>query len=85
LLNPKVGLFFLVVAPQYAPSLSVASILALGVIDAVVALVYLTALAVTANLIFERITDCRAQRRLRLYSGAAIALVGVYVFVDAVR
>ncbi|WBP93732.1 LysE family translocator [Mycolicibacterium neoaurum] len=83
LLNPKVGLFFLLLAPQYAPNLTVGSILALGVIDAAVAFLYLTALAIVAARIFTRITDPRTQRRLRVGSGAAISAVGVVILVEA--
>ncbi len=83
LLNPKVGLFFLLLAPQYAPDLTIASVLALGLIDAAVAFVYLTLLAITAARILKRITNPRAQRHLRLGSGAAIAAVGAYIIIDA--
>ncbi|MGN7778605.1 LysE family translocator [Mycolicibacterium sp. 22603] len=82
LLNPKVGLFFLLLAPQYAPDLTVGSILALGAIDAAMAFLYLTVLAIAAARIFTRITNPRAQRRLRLGSGAAIAIVGVLILVE---
>ncbi|MDO3403014.1 LysE family translocator [Mycolicibacterium neoaurum] len=83
LLNPKVGLFFLLLAPQYAPDLTVGSILALGAIDAAVAFLYLTALAIVAARIFTRITNPRTQRRLRVGSGAAIAAVGVLILMEA--
>ncbi|AHC23676.2 MULTISPECIES: LysE family translocator [Mycobacteriaceae] len=82
LLNPKVGLFFLLLAPQYAPNLTVGSILALGAIDAAVAFLYLTVLAIAAARIFTRVTNPRTQRRLRVGSGAAIAIVGVFILVQ---
>lgn len=83
LLNPKVGLFFLLLAPQYAPDLTVMSILALGLIDAAVAFLYLTLLAITAARAFTRITNQQVQRRIRFGSGAAIAAVGIYIVIDA--
>lgn len=83
LLNPKVGLFFLLLAPQYAPQLSFMAVLGLGAIDAAVAFAYLTALAIAAAHVFTRMKNSHAQRRLRLYSGAAIALVGIYIVIRA--
>ncbi|WP_245537889.1 LysE family translocator [Tsukamurella paurometabola] len=83
LLNPKVGLFFLLVAPQYAPALDFGSIMMLGVIDALVAFVWLAFLSVTAAAAVQRLASVSAQRRLRLVSGLAIAAIGAMVLVQS--
>ncbi|MFF1571317.1 LysE family translocator [Leifsonia sp. NPDC058292] len=79
LLNPKVGLFFLAVAPQFIPenSASVENTLLLGAIDAGVALVYLTAVAFLASWAVVWLRRPRVTKMLERTSAAVLGLLGV--------
>lgn len=83
ILNPKVGLFFLLVAPQYAAPLTVRAILSLGVIDAVVAFAWLGILATGASFMAKKLADSRLRRRIFQTMGLIITAIGLYVIGSA--
>lgn len=85
LLNPKVGLFFLAVVPQFLPdggSVAQAA-LVLGVIDALVALAYLAVVAALTTRIVGRLHRPAVQRRIEAGSGGLLALLGAGTVVQA--
>lgn len=85
LLNPKVGLFFLAVVPQFLPAGgSVAqAALVLGAIDAVVAAAYLTAVALVTATVVGVVHRPRVQQRIEAGSGALLAVLGIGTAVQA--
>lgn len=85
LLNPKVGLFFLAVVPQFLPSGGsvVPAALVLGAIDALVALVYLAAIAAVTTRVVGLVGRPAVQRRIEVWSGGLLALLGVGTVVEA--
>lgn len=85
LLNPKVGLFFLAVVPQFLPaggSVGQAA-LVLGAIDALVALLYLAAIAVVTARVVGLVRRPAVQRRIEIGSGGLLALLGAGTAVEA--
>ncbi|MFC9930040.1 LysE family translocator [Streptomyces sp. NPDC127190] len=87
LLNPKVGLFFLAVVPQFltADGADFGSVMALGAIDAVVAVIWLAAVAVGAARAMAWLKRPRVARALEVASSSFLALVGVGILVTAAR
>ncbi|MFF5858567.1 LysE family translocator [Streptomyces sp. NPDC012751] len=87
LLNPKVGLFFLAVVPQFltADAAGFGSVMALGAIDAVVAVIWLAAVAVGAARAVAWLKRPRVARALEVVSSSFLALVGVGTLATAAR
>jgi len=83
ILNPKVGLFFLLIAPQYAAPLTAKAVLSLGVIDAAVAFAWLGLLAVGASFMAKQLTDATLRRRIFQTMGLIITAIGLYVVASA--
>ncbi|MFE1592309.1 LysE family translocator [Nocardia sp. NPDC058705] len=79
LLNPKVGLFFLAVVPQFAPTGSSAATvtMVLGVIDGIVAFVWLLLVAVVAARAVRWLRRPKIARALSNLSSGALAVLGV--------
>ncbi|MFD4443894.1 LysE family translocator [Nocardia sp. NPDC058519] len=79
LLNPKVGLFFLAVVPQFAPvgSSAVSVTMVLGAIDGVVAFVWLLLVSVVAARAVQWLRQPRVGQTLTKLSSAALAAMGV--------
>lgn len=83
-LNPKVGLFFLAVVPQFVPAGdTVRATLLLGALEAVVALTYLTVLAHLAARAVAWIRRPRVTRALDRISAAVLTAFGVGTVVSA--
>jgi threonine/homoserine/homoserine lactone efflux protein len=83
-LNPKVGLFFLAVVPQFVPAGdTVRGTLVLGGLEAVVALTYLTVLAHLAARAVAWIRRPRVTRALDRTSAAVLTAFGVGTVVSA--
>ena len=78
LLNPKVGLFFLAVVPQFLPAqaINVSTIMLLGLIDAVVAFVWLMAIAVGAAKTVHWLRRPKVARAMAGFSSLALGLLG---------
>jgi threonine/homoserine/homoserine lactone efflux protein len=87
MLNPKVGLFFLAVAPQFIPagSASVGSTMLLGAIDAVVALVYLAIVSVVAARAVLWLRRPRVTKVLERTSAAILGVLGIGTIVSSVE
>lgn len=85
LLNPKVGLFFLAVVPQFLPAGGsvVTAALVLGAIDALVALLYLAAIAAATARLVGLVRRPAVQRRIEVGSGGLLALLGAGTVVEA--
>jgi threonine/homoserine/homoserine lactone efflux protein len=79
LLNPKVGLFFLAVAPQFIPQdgASIGNTMILGAIDALVALAYLAIVSVLASRAVLWLRRPRVTRTLERVSAGVLAALGV--------
>ncbi|GAA2987153.1 LysE family translocator [Actinokineospora diospyrosa] len=77
-LNPKVGLFFLAVVPQFLPAHAVGfhMIMLLGVIDGVVAVIWLVVVAVGAARAVLWLRKPRVTRTLDLTSSLMLAVLG---------
>ncbi|WP_432542402.1 LysE family translocator [Kineococcus sp. SYSU DK002] len=83
-LNPKVGLFFLAVVPQFVPAgAGVGATLLLGVVEAAVALTYLTVLAHGAARAVGWLRRPRVTRALDRVSAAVLTAFGVGTIASA--
>jgi threonine/homoserine/homoserine lactone efflux protein len=82
LLNPKVGLFFLAVVPQFLPagSITLSAIMVLGAVDAVVAFAYLVAVAVLAANAVTWLRSPKVSRRLAGASSIVLGALGIATF-----
>lgn len=78
-LNPKVGLFFLAVVPQFLPagSADFGYTMLLGATDAVLSVIYLSALALVAAKANEWLKRPRVTRNLERISGGVLAALGI--------
>lgn len=85
MLNPKVGLFFLAVAPQFIPAdgSSVGSTMLLGAIDALVALVYLAIVSIVAARAVVWLRRPRVTKVLERTSAAILAVLGIGTIVSS--
>ena len=85
MLNPKVGLFFLAVAPQFIPanSASVGNTMLLGAIDAVVALTYLAIVSVIAARAVVWLRRPRVTKILERVSASILAVLGIGTIVSS--
>jgi threonine/homoserine/homoserine lactone efflux protein len=84
-LNPKVGLFFLAIVPQFvAPGLAVfASFLTLGVIDTAVAFVWLVVIAFIAARAVAWLRRPRVTAMLNRVSAAVLTAFGIATVASA--
>jgi threonine/homoserine/homoserine lactone efflux protein len=78
-LNPKVGLFFLAVVPQFLPAgrASFAATMVLGLIDATVALAYFGVLVLASGRALNRLRRPAVTRVLDRAGGGVLAAFGV--------
>ncbi|MGH1564037.1 LysE family translocator [Mumia sp. DW29H23] len=86
-LNPKVGLFFVAVVPQFLPGhhATLGATLLLGVIFAAVGLVYFALIAVVAGRAVEWLHRPRVERAIDRGTAGIIATLGVSTLVSAAR
>jgi threonine/homoserine/homoserine lactone efflux protein len=78
-LNPKVGLFFLAVVPQFLPlsAVNFSTIMTLGMVDGVVAFVWLMLVAVATVRAMLWLQRPKMTRTLHRISSAVLALLGI--------
>ncbi|MBO1739611.1 LysE family translocator [Leifsonia sp. TF02-11] len=86
-MNPKVGLFFLAIAPQFVPrdGNAIGNTLLLGAIDAVVAAGYLAVVAVLASRAVAWLKRPAVTKVLERVSAAILAALGVGTIVLSVE
>jgi threonine/homoserine/homoserine lactone efflux protein len=86
-MNPKVGLFFLAIAPQFVPrdGNAIGNTLLLGAIDAVVAAGYLAIVAVLASRAVAWLKRPAVTKVLERVSAAILAALGVGTIVLSVE
>ncbi|MFF3753239.1 LysE family translocator [Streptomyces sp. NPDC002018] len=87
LLNPKVGIFFVAVAPQFLPEghSVLATTLLFGVIDAVIAASWLLLVAIGADRLMAWLRRPRVTRILEGTAGGALVTLGAVTAVEAAR
>ncbi|MGW5860747.1 LysE family translocator [Streptomyces sp. NPDC055239] len=87
LLNPKVGIFFVAVAPQFLPEghSVLATTLLFGAVDAVIAAGWLLLVAFGADRFMAWLRRPRVARRLEATAGGALVTLGVVTAVEAAR
>ncbi|MFB1042384.1 LysE family translocator [Streptomyces chrestomyceticus] len=87
LLNPKVGIFFVAVVPQFLPrDHSVLGVILLfGVIDAVIAAGWLLLVAVGAGRLLRRLRRPRVHRNLERGTGGVLLALGVGTAAETLR
>ncbi|MEU0545738.1 LysE family translocator [Nocardia sp. NPDC005978] len=76
-LNPKVGLFYLAVLPQFLTEVTFANTLALGAIESVIAAIEMVLLAMAAARAVELLKRPRVRDRLEQLSAGILAALGV--------
>ncbi|MGX1808842.1 LysE family translocator [Nocardia sp. NPDC055321] len=76
-LNPKVGLFYLAVLPQFLTEVTFANTLALGAIESVIAAIEMVLLAMVAARAVELLRRPRVRDRLEQLSAGILAALGV--------
>lgn len=81
LLNPKVGLFYLAVVPQFIPhgGNTMATALILGLIEAVIAFAYLTLIAIVASKAMKWLRKPKVNSTLEKASSGIITVLGLGV------
>ncbi|TNC47030.1 LysE family translocator [Mumia zhuanghuii] len=86
-LNPKVGLFFVAVVPQFLPGhdASLGATLLLGVIFAAVGFAYFATIAVVAGRALAWLRRPRVQRAIDRGTAGVITALGVSTLVSATR
>ncbi|MBF6333962.1 LysE family translocator [Nocardia transvalensis] len=77
LLNPKVGLFYLAVLPQFLTEVTFANTLALGAIEATVAAVEMVLLAMAASRLAGLLRRQSVRDRLEQISAGVLAALGI--------
>lgn len=75
--NPKVGLFYLAVLPQFLTEVTFANTLALGAVESSIAAVAMVLLALAASRAVALLRRPRIRDRLELASAAILAALGV--------
>ncbi|MFC9993113.1 LysE family translocator [Nocardia sp. NPDC127526] len=75
--NPKVGLFYLAVLPQFLTEVTFANTLALGAIEAAIAAVEMVLLAVAASRAVTLLRSPRVRDRLEQLSAGILAALGI--------
>ncbi|GAB4582660.1 LysE family translocator [Nocardia sp. IFM 10818] len=75
--NPKVGLFYLAVLPQFLTEVTFANTLALGAIEAAIAAVEMVLLAVAASRAVALLRSPRVRDRLEQLSAGILAALGI--------
>lgn len=85
-LNPKVGLFFLAVVPQFLPAHGdrFAMTMVLGATDAVISMIYLTTVSVVAARANAWLKRPRVTKMLERISGGILAALGVGTITTAI-
>ncbi|MBW9204329.1 LysE family translocator [Mumia sp. zg.B53] len=86
-LNPKVGLFFIAVVPQFLPGhdATLGATLLLGVIFAAIGLVYFALIAVVAGRAVDWLRRPRVEQAIDRGTAGIIATLGVSTLVSATR
>lgn len=86
-LNPKVGLFFVAVVPQFLPGheASLGATLVLGAIFAAIGFVYFAAIATLAGRALTWLRRPRVERAIDRGTAGVIATLGVSTLVSAAR
>ncbi|MEU9116191.1 LysE family translocator [Streptomyces sp. NPDC048483] len=79
LLNPKVGIFFVAVVPQFLPEghSVLGTTLLLGAVDAVIAAGWLLLVVVCAGRLLDRLRRPRVHRNLERTTGGVLVALGV--------
>ncbi|AJT68000.1 LysE family translocator [Streptomyces chattanoogensis] len=79
LLNPKVGIFFVAVVPQFLPEghSVLGATLLLGAVDAVIAAGWLLLVVVCAGRLLDRLRRPRVHRNLERTTGGVLVALGV--------
>ncbi|MFF4955163.1 LysE family translocator [Streptomyces chattanoogensis] len=79
LLNPKVGIFFVAVVPQFLPEghSVLGATLLLGAVDAVIAAAWLLLVVVCAGRLLDRLRRPRVHRNLERTTGGVLVALGV--------
>ncbi|MGW5074550.1 LysE family translocator [Rhodococcus sp. NPDC004095] len=82
-LNPKVGLFYLAVVPQFLGRVTLGSAMTLGAVEAAVALVVMSGFAVAASRLVALLRSPRITARLESVSAGILAVLGVGTLASA--
>ena len=82
-LNPKVGLFYLAVVPQFLGHVTFGAAMTLGAVEAVVALLVMGGFAVAASRLVTLLRRPRVSARLESASAGILAALGVGTLVSA--
>jgi threonine/homoserine/homoserine lactone efflux protein len=78
MLNPKVGLFFIAVVPQFVSAhASFGETLLLGAIDGLIGMLYLIAVALLASRMIAWLRRPRVTRALERVSAGILAALGI--------
>ncbi|MCX4093570.1 LysE family translocator [Nocardia sp. alder85J] len=77
LLNPKVGLFYLAVLPQFLTAVTFGNALALGAIESTVAAIEMVLLAMLAARAIDMLRQPRTRARLEQISAGVLTALGI--------